>query len=578
MRSMRDRLGRTERLALGLGALLAGAALAGAPRPAAACGGLFCNNSAGQQVNQAAERILFTKEADGTVWATIEILYEGRADRFAWLLPVEGEPEVQLGATRTLDVLQQNTNPTYTLNTTFEGCGGGGCSMGCAAASPTADSGGFGFPGDVADGGTGPVDVLRQERLGPYDYVLLSVAEDADDPAAEAIRWLQDNGFDVFEDQAATLRPYLMSGQNLLAFRLAKDADTGAIRPLRIEFGMGLPAIPIRPTAVAANDDMPIMVFVLGEARAVPVNYRLVEFNDALLDWINPQNNYMQLVSAAIDEAMGQAFVTEYAGASDLVRGQIVDGPREYAIDTFESAVDRGASSGQLVANFISGFPGWEGYAEVLGAHTTLDEATIAGLVQCATDGFGCPSVDVESILPDDFDADAFVADVRRQVIDPVQAGEDMVQRHPYLTRLLTTMDPEEMTLDPMFDFNDELEDVSNQHTMTRTVRCNADGDDVWGGRTEADLPVQGRDQTTWPYADPRDADMPAALRILRAGPDGTEVVADNREAIEAAVLGGGSDEGCRLLRSQAMQGSLLVQMLLLLGWLALRRRDASGR
>ncbi len=579
MRRMRERLGRTERLALGLGALLAGAALAGAPRPAAACGGLFCNNATGQQVNQAAERILFTKEADGTVWATIEILYEGQADRFAWLLPVEGEPEVQLGATRTFDVLQQNTNPVYTLTTTFEGCGGGGCSMGCAAASPMAESGGFGFRGDAADGGADPVDVLRQERLGPYDYVLLSVAEDADDPAAEAIRWLQDNGFDVFENQAATLRPYLMSGQNLLAFRLAKGSDTGAIRPLRIEFGTGLPAIPIRPTAVAANDDMPIMVFVLGGARAVPVNYRLVEFNDALLDWINPQNNYMQLVSAAIDEAMGQAFVTEFAGASDLVRGQILDSIRQDAIDAFEARVGGDRPAEVLVGTYIEAFIGWEGFEDVLRLHTTLSDEEIESVSMCGLRRtVDCPGIDLPAAIPADFDPDAFVADVRRQVIDPVVAGEEMVQRHPYLTRLLTTLSPEEMTLDPMFDFNDELEDVSNQHTMTRTVRCNADGDNVWGGRTEADLPVQGRDQSTWPYADPRDADMPAALRILRAGPDGTEVVADNREAIEAAVLGRGGEGGCRLLRSQAMQGSLLAQMLLLLGWLALRRQGAAGR
>ncbi len=501
-----------------VGALLAVAAWGAAPPPAAACGGLFCNNSSGQVVNQAAERILFTKEADGTVWATIEIRYQGQADRFAWLLPVEGEPEVQLGATRTLDVLQQTTNPVYTLTTSFEGCGGGdGCTIGCASAYEAAPGDRFGGAAGP-DAGTDPVDVLRQERLGPYDYVILSVADGTDDPAAEAVRWLRDNGFEVYDDQAAKLRPYLMSGQHLLAFRLAKDADTGSIRPIRIQFGTGLPAIPIRPTAVAANDDMPIMVFVLGPSRAVPVNYRLVELDDALLDWINPQNNYMQLVSAAVDEAMGQAFVTEYAGSSDVASGQILDAQRQGAIDDFE-AVRPGATPQQLVGAFLRSFAGWEGFRDVLRAHTTLSADDIDALEQCALRGYGaCPDIDVAGIIPSDFDPAAFVDDVHRQVIDPVQAGQDMVDRHPYLTRLLTTMSPEEMTLDPMFDFNASLPEVSNQHSMARTVRCNADGTEVWGGHTEAGLPVQGHDRFSWPYADPREADLPAALRILRAG------------------------------------------------------------
>ncbi|MEN9581497.1 MAG: hypothetical protein RJA70_4506, partial [Pseudomonadota bacterium] len=45
--------------------------------PADACGGLFCDSS--NPVNQAAERIVFAKNDDGTVTAAIEVLYEGSA-------------------------------------------------------------------------------------------------------------------------------------------------------------------------------------------------------------------------------------------------------------------------------------------------------------------------------------------------------------------------------------------------------------------------------------------------------------------------------------------------------------------
>jgi hypothetical protein len=75
------------------------------------------------------------------------------------------------------------------------------------------------------------------------------------------------------------------------------------------------PMIPIRPTAVAANDDMGILVWVLGSGRAVPTNYKTLELNEAVLDWFNPSMVYNDVVVAAADEAGGQGFVTEHGRA-----------------------------------------------------------------------------------------------------------------------------------------------------------------------------------------------------------------------------------------------------------------------
>ena len=49
-------------------------ALIAEPAPAQACGGLFCSASA--PVNQAAERIIFSKNADQTVTAVVQIQKE----------------------------------------------------------------------------------------------------------------------------------------------------------------------------------------------------------------------------------------------------------------------------------------------------------------------------------------------------------------------------------------------------------------------------------------------------------------------------------------------------------------------
>jgi len=62
--------------AAAVGLALATSALA---TPASACGGFFCSQAAG--VNQAAERIVFAKNADDTVTAVIEIRYQGPSDK-----------------------------------------------------------------------------------------------------------------------------------------------------------------------------------------------------------------------------------------------------------------------------------------------------------------------------------------------------------------------------------------------------------------------------------------------------------------------------------------------------------------
>jgi hypothetical protein len=107
------------------GSLLAGCVGAGllAVLPAApvqACGGLFC--SAATPVNQAAERIIFSHDkAQKKVTAVVEILYQGPSEKFAWVLPVPGIPQVGVSTSALLDRLQTATNPTYSIQRTWEG-------------------------------------------------------------------------------------------------------------------------------------------------------------------------------------------------------------------------------------------------------------------------------------------------------------------------------------------------------------------------------------------------------------------------------------------------------------------------
>ena len=50
-----------------------------------ACGGFFCQAS---PVDQTGERIVFTANDDETITTLIEILYQGSAEDFSWILPI----------------------------------------------------------------------------------------------------------------------------------------------------------------------------------------------------------------------------------------------------------------------------------------------------------------------------------------------------------------------------------------------------------------------------------------------------------------------------------------------------------
>ena len=79
--------------------------------------------------------------------------------------------------------------------------------------------------------------------------------------------------------------------------------------------------MPLRLTRIAAEDDLEMRVFYLGDARAVPSTYRHVLVNEVMIDWANQASNYREVISAAADEeyADGRAFVTEYAGPTSIV-------------------------------------------------------------------------------------------------------------------------------------------------------------------------------------------------------------------------------------------------------------------
>jgi len=498
------------------GAVLALGALAlAAPRDAHACGGFFCSQQ--QPVNQAAERIIFADNGDGTITAIIQIQYQGPSESFSWLLPLGSVPEgdeLGVGSDLAFTLLQSATNPQYNLTTEIEGT----CGRNIDVPSEQDVSPG-GFESDPS------VNVDASGVVGPYEWTVISVDPNVADPAAPAADWLTQNGYDIPDGGDSLIGPYLADGMHLLALRLTKDADTGSIRPIRITYAASAPMIPIRLTAVAATEDMGVMTWALSSARAVPFNYNALELNEARINWFNASSNYNQVVTEAADEAGGQGFVTEFAGPSSQLANVVWSDDSEESWQSIRTAT---YFNFELIFDTLyDNYQGYSGFWDAIRRSVTLTPPlTFEDFRACPT----CYHSDDFQFSPSQL-FDAFEQDV----IEPVRGTQALIDAAPYATRLYSTLSAAEMTVDPVFVFNPDLPDVSNIHQARRVIEC---GDDVTPSEASwrVELPqggvVRGRagDVGRWPAAF---AEQPpnVAIRTLSASGEGA-VVADNGDII----------------------------------------------
>lgn len=557
---------------------LALAAISLGATEAQACGGFFCSASA--PVNQAAERIIFAQDDDGNVTQIVEVMYEGDAEKFAWVLPVPGTPTPGVSSVQVFDRLQQATNPTYQLINEFPNS----CGLARSGALGSSD-------GAEAEGGFGPeppsVVVLDAGTVGPFDFVTISVNPESQDPAEVALEWLTDNGYDLTADAADVLGPYLANGLNLIAFRLQKGAESGSIRPISLEYQANAMAIPIRPTAVAAADDMPIMVWTLGRSRAVSTNYRALELNELLIDWTNPAPTYNDVVIAAANEAGGQGFVTEFAGDADPFADMIAPGWQQLDGQGVEDLPFEDA-----LESLSSRYGSMDGYVDAVRETVPLrDGITPAEFAECTRCYFfpngeasGAPG---EMIADSDpiytLDRAEFLAAIQVHVLDPIEDAADLFRTFDKVTRFYTTMSAEEMTKDPIFEFNPDLDDLSNQHTATREVTCEGPSGD-WKVTLPDGRKVYGTGNS-WPYS-LDDTDMAVNLRVLQYSTSGTpEVVTDNRASIqsihESTRAGSGKKnalKGCAMSSGPAAPSLAWLGGLLAAGLLFARRHTAGNR
>ena len=434
---------------------------------ALACGGFFCSTF---PMNQVAERILFVV-GEGVVSTHVQIQYNGDAPDFAWILPVPSPPDLQVTHNEVFRQLQFATQPSFQLN--FD---------------EDEDCGFFFFATvemDDASRADGGVQVVSEERVGPYDTVVVTA-----DDAASITTWLTDNNYNLGELGAQLLQPYVDEGYYFVALRLAADREVGDLQPIALTYPADKPGIPIRLTAVATAPNLGVLAWILGTERAIPSNYLHVEINEARIDWFNGGFNYPAVVTEAANEAGGQAFATDYAGPSQIMRERIfqegrfdldrlrtIEDPVEFIDQLLRQGFPRDAQMQALLRRHIPMTPRVleEGVLQVMfgGDVEAYQAAEQDGWLPAAAEqSFYNNLAAYEEWIEDEFDLAALADEIGDVIVEPLRAAQDLFGDFPYLTRLYTTLSAEEMTVDPMFSFNPDLPDVSNFRMADARWEC----------------------------------------------------------------------------------------------------------
>lgn len=535
---------------------LVAAGLIAAPSAAIACGGVFCN--ATQPVNQAAERILFAQDGS-KMHMHVQLSYQGPPTQFAWLLPTPPDVETELSSEMLFTQLDTQFGPLFNLVQEFDEH----CLQAQNRAFPGA-AGGFDNDGVAEDADPG-VAVLSREAIGPYDRVVIAAE------STQALRdWLDQNAFAIPEGVDATLQPYIEMGSVFVAIKLLPGSDDGDIAPLHLSFTSDKAAVPIVPTQVAANPDMGVIVHVLADDRAIPVNYDHVRINEGAIDWTNFGQNYADVVSAAVDEAQaGRGFVTDYAGPSGGIADMltIIDEGTLSRVEEAESVRD--------LFNVLPLFNDTD-LQRILGAYVVLPEDVPAAQFWTCPDCWG-PVEEAEG-----FDGSAVAAQIKAEVNTPRERLVALFGANDYLTRLYTTLSPKEMVLDPIFSTNPDLSDVDRQRTATQYIICDRDGntlDSLSYVETPSGIKFHLDAQGQVPGAIQRqDGETvrgqatPAAQVIEKMFEQGQPETIDNRtKVIEVHYGTNAKDDSCTVAVGES-HGSP-VWMLAIGGLIALRRR-----
>jgi hypothetical protein len=448
-----------------------------------ACGGFFCSTA---PVVQAGEEIVYALEDDGSLTMSVRLAYQGSDPDFAWLLPLPAPPELSLGSDALFVQLRAATAPLFLTDVRTDGTcrpeptcvtregevARAPVSFGCGSSSAPST----GWTGDYVDAGQradtgrvsgwdaggrsdGGVDVFSEGTVGPYDTVVLGAAN-----AVEVLDWLTAHDYQVPGGSEDTLDAYAARGHVFIALRLSTSATTSQIAPIVMHLPVEAPCLPLRLTAISTVPDLPITAWFLGRARVVPTNYSVVPPQYLDPRFWTESGFYGSETTRRIDALGGQAFTTEYAGATPALPLEV------------ESLSDlAGMPTPEIVAALTErGYVRDPAFARIAASYVTVPAGqTLFGYLNCVA-----VAVDDTDVAycgeTGSIDAGGLALALEREIAEPRRHAQSMIDAHPYVTRMFTTMSAAEMTLDPEFRADEALGDVAAVNRSTVITRCDS--------------------------------------------------------------------------------------------------------
>ncbi len=418
------------------------------PGQALACGGFFCQLL---PINQAAEQIVFRQDGN-QITAMVQIQFAGNAEDFSWVVPVPTEPDFEIGSNTLFTDLEPATRPDFNLTRSGEECAFDDVFTSTVAEGTVADA------DASADSG---VVVESVQDVGGYEVTVIS-----GDNVESITQWLVDNGYDLGDNGERLLAPYVEEQMKFVAARLQQNRGLGSIQPLIMRYESDKPVVPIRLTAVAALEDMGVLIWLLGDARAVPENYLHVTPNYTRLNWFagpfNAYASYQSLITDAMNEAGGQGFATDYAGRFDNLSDQLTT-PADVQENLARLA---GSSDVEFIALSQSFFS------------DTIVTDTLTTALPLRDGQFAGNYFDQDFLASNYTEAElsaaraAVAATVQTDIIEPLQRSLAVLDGDRYMTRLFTTISADEMTLDPAFVFNPDMQDQPLQRNANLHSEC----------------------------------------------------------------------------------------------------------
>ena len=140
-----------------------------------------------------------------------------------------------------------------------------------------------------SDGGEegGYVNVLAEGKTGPYNYQVVE-----SNKADILVAWLNENDYEQQHQALPLIEHYVAKEMKFVAVKLQPRQGSRGRQLVILWTLWSKTCIPLVLTGVAAEPDMPVKAYVLGEKRSVPTNWLHVTVNQKKLDWFSMENTW----------------------------------------------------------------------------------------------------------------------------------------------------------------------------------------------------------------------------------------------------------------------------------------------